>query len=244
MLTKKVINLLMIVLFFYSCKKDDMPDLDPEFIPDFSIPEYLKTNSELKDKLIDLTKKAKANNYESGYLVTMKDDGRAPYYIEITGDTYTPSLSFSLDYPIDGLLHNHYNGLFTIFSSSDIRVLYELCSNDFVNDYKKFHTIVVSAEETAYAITIEDKDQFLDFGDKYLSDISQFRKIEKSYFDLTRAYKKEYDNTYAFELAFFNTFFRQQISNGLNLYTASYPYNQWRSIHMENGQTELTYQNL
>lgn len=237
-------RLMFICFICLSCAKEELPTLDEEAALEYDIRKRLQENSGLRDKLIDLTHKAETNNYESGYLVTLSKDKRTAEYVEIFGDPRTPSLSFSLSKPIDGLLHNHYGGLFPIFSCSDLRVIYEICDAKLMNDSKDFHAVIVSTEKIAYAIGIDDKDRFLEFGNMFLGNVLNFRQIEKSFFDLQKDYRNSHDYVYSFELAFFNVLFRQEQTTGLNVYRSNYPFNEWYIINIDKENNKLYYDRL
>ena len=66
-----------------------------------------------------------------------------------------------------GLIHDHYEGLNSIFSPDDLQDLYAKMLLSQITD--NFFIGLVTAEGTAYILQVQDRQTFIEFGNKYLA---------------------------------------------------------------------------
>ena len=147
------------------CEQMDKLAKDPSFI----------------NKMKDLQSKTN-QNYESGYVI--KRDGDALSYTSIQGDSNQGQIDFAVNDKIDGYMHNHYTGLLSIFSGTDIRAMFQLYQGSHINRLMTFTMTVVTANGTSYALKVSDYSKFISFGNNYLSSDSSFNSFESIYSNL------------------------------------------------------------
>lgn len=68
---------------------------------------------------------------------------------------------------LDGFIHNHYDkeGSLSIFSPHDLYAIYNWLTNGNINDNNSFIFAITISDNTTYAITIDDPQAFIAFGD-------------------------------------------------------------------------------
>lgn len=95
-------------------------------------------------------------------------------YVISDGNINIPTAPY-LFYPgiSNGILHNHYSGLLSIFTVEDLAGIYDIVKNPYViADELTF--VLVTKAGTVYALTISDKNKLIAFGNKNLS--SEYQK--------------------------------------------------------------------
>lgn len=90
-------------------------------------------------------------------------------YTTAEGNNFNPSPTYDFFTSTDGVLHNHYEELLSIFSMVDLADLYEKIKIPQISD-SFFIALVTKRGDNygVYIITIENRIKFLEFGDKYL----------------------------------------------------------------------------
>lgn len=83
--------------------------------------------------------------------------------------------------PISNFMHNHYKGLLSVFSGSDLAVMYNWMKNDKMDDPSKFSMSLVTANGTTYMLQIDDIKKFQNFGKTWLVNATWFTVFETFY---------------------------------------------------------------
>lgn len=149
-------------------------EYDEEFKTPCKQMDEAESDSPLKAKLSEL--KGKTNdNREFGRLIT----GTYPTKFSgfLVGRPNEAGISFVASSKIDGFLHSHYKGLLPVFSGSDIKAIYDLHKESKIRKWKTFSAYLVTSG-TTYALKIDDINDFLAFGDRFLSSENKFNGFE------------------------------------------------------------------
>ncbi|MFZ4105000.1 hypothetical protein, partial [Flavobacterium sp.] len=106
-------------------------------------------------------------------------------YEDFQGNVNVPEADYAGNSTMQGFIHSHYQGLISIFSAGDLQDIYnQMVYPDITDD---FFYGVVTAEGTAYILQVIDRDAFIAFGNKYLSD------TKKKDFFMDKIYDKKYN---------------------------------------------------
>ena len=131
-----------------------------------------------KDKITEL--KGKLNlNYETGYYFNGAGNNSSNY-TAINGQLNGGSILFNVTTPIDGFLHTHYNGLFTTFSVADLQAIYNLYTNNLINNINSFSATVTTSYGT-YTLLVDNINLFSTFGQNNLTSINNIQELEGGY---------------------------------------------------------------
>ncbi|WP_035079943.1 hypothetical protein, partial [Anditalea andensis] len=84
------------------------------------------------------------------------------------------SVSISTHNPIDGYIHSHYQGLWPIFSLSDVKVIYHMHENNLLANGLESFFIGVITQHTAYIMKIENETAFLEFAEQNFDSQASF----------------------------------------------------------------------
>jgi len=183
----------------------------------------LKNDTKFQQKMNDLSNAAKNYKFERVYTVY---DNPNPIntsttidnynFFPFNGNVYNPSASYTYSTNIKGLIHSHYEGLFSIFSSPDLQDLYNILLNPSITS--DFFYGVVTEDGTSYIITISDRTKFINFGNKYLSNYQDFKDFEVQIFN--KKYNIKPDNSVATnELGFLKMM--SDLDIGINFYSGN-----------------------
>lgn len=132
-------------------------------------------NKEVFKNFVSVLKDSTDLDHEVGYALTDNATG----YDAIQG-TPDADLDYAVAYDIpngtvvDILIHTHYTGGLSIFSPDDLQQVYKMLKNPNITIPKNFTCVVVTPSNEVYALTIDNKTNFLAFGDKNLSTEEKF----------------------------------------------------------------------
>ncbi|WP_350290263.1 hypothetical protein [uncultured Croceitalea sp.] len=147
--------------------------IETEFLDPCKQMAKLESDSELISKLLELKSKTDDNREYAYYLY----NGKNTYFSPLkSGPPNGGEISLTPTSTIDGLLHSHYRGLYSIFSGADIRWIYEIYKRGKMRKWKNFIAIVVT-NETVYSLKIDDINKFIAYGDLYFSSDGAFKDV-------------------------------------------------------------------
>jgi len=98
------------------------------------------------------------------------------------GNPYIDLNTSSLPTNMSGFIHTHYQGLLSIFSGSDIRVIYQLHKAGNIKNLDSYTSGLVTANGTTYLLKIEDTEKFIKFGEDYLKDDIAFTYLFEDFY--------------------------------------------------------------
>lgn len=114
-------------------------------------------------------------NYENGYVIG-KDGAGQTVYQPIQGNVNQPSLpNLNFQFPVDGMMHSHFTGGFSIFSPADIRSLYNTFNDHMANPGFSF---AVTTSTGTYVLQVTDVAAFLQYGSGHLADEPAFNEFQ------------------------------------------------------------------
>ncbi len=90
-------------------------------------------------------------------------------YANYDGNINSPTAEFTIFTNSAGYIHSHYAGLGSVFSGEDLQYLYQLLKNN-PTYFDNIFLGLVTSSNTAYLLQIENRAEFIAFGDKYLAD--------------------------------------------------------------------------
>lgn len=198
----------------------------------------LKNDVGFKQKLQDL-KTAADNNYFETTIIIADNNNNTPTdnynYVSSNGNPNIPQAPY-LFYPgiSKGLLHNHYSGLLSIFTVADLAGIYDIVKNPNVTADELTFALVTKAG-TVYALTINDKNQFIAFGNKNLSN-----EYQKQYLisDLIKNYNVIETNSNDTNEKGFQKMMKDY-NMGINLFRGdNVNFNSWTKIQRVKGRFE------
>ncbi|WP_405203359.1 hypothetical protein [Dokdonia sp. LLG6352-1] len=160
--------------------------LDVEFLSDCNLlgnlsdsPSYQQRIQELIDNNTGNTEIAYWGNNDNNGVTNFSDDDR---FESIEGQNGIQNPPIPQD-PIESFIHNHFNngtnGVIPVFSPADLGTLYNLMINGRISDTDDFTMVMTSpgqsisdpSDDTLYAITITNSEDFLNFGASVFSNI-------------------------------------------------------------------------
>lgn len=114
-------------------------------------------------------------NYENGYVKGKDANGNMVYQLVQgnPGQPYLPGFNFSS--PVDGMLHSHFAGGFSIFSPADLLTLYSTYHDGHANPG---FTFAVTTPNGNYVLEVTDVNAFLQYGAAHLSDQTSFNQFQ------------------------------------------------------------------
>ncbi len=192
--------------------------------------EVLSKNFDFKKKFQELSHNT-GLNYETGYFFSK--NGTSYNFTYIQGLANDPEINFSISGPIDGFIHSHYTGTYSLFSGVDIKTMYTTYQYGMMNNPLSFSIGVTTPQGNSYMVGIEDISMFLNFSSANFSSQSSFNSLEEFYennFIAFTVYGKTEEE--ARELAFFETF----ANSGLQLFKGNSDFSQFKRITKNNYQ--------
>lgn len=139
----------------------------------------LAANENFKNRM-DSLKSLTNQNYETGYY-SIKNSDNTYTYTKQQGSASSASIQVNLTTSISGFMHNHYSGLLSIFSGSDIRQMYDWLRTGKLSDVSTFSMSLVTASGTTYMMQIDDVIKFQQFGQTWMADDLIFGVFENFY---------------------------------------------------------------
>ena len=141
----------------------------------------LKNDNDFKSRMNGLKNNVDGGNlFETVIVLENKTNPTATNnytYTNFQGNATNPSPSYECFTTSDGVIHNHYESLLSIFTMVDLADLYDKMKVTSISD--DFFIGLVTKRDGAYGIyiiNIENRAKFIEFGDKYLrSDTSSYK---------------------------------------------------------------------
>lgn len=122
-------------------------------------------------------------NYESGY--TYSNGGRnGSDYTAVDGLANADQIIYpNPSMPLDGIMHTHPPGTFSVFSMTDLASMYRTYHLNQMMDPSTFTITVFTDSGVDYAIKITNLNDFLDFGNISLFDDDAVRDFESTWYN-------------------------------------------------------------
>lgn len=139
----------------------------------------LSTNLDFKRRM-DSLKALTNQNFETGYYSVKNPNGTFTY-TKNQGSSGSASIFQNITTPISSYMHNHYTGLLSVFSGSDIRQMFEWFRTGKLSDVSTFTMSLVTASGTTYMMQNDDIMKFQQFGQTWMSDDLTFVLFESQY---------------------------------------------------------------
>jgi hypothetical protein len=137
----------------------------------------LENDSAFRSQMIFLKSVAMdpAVNFENGYVKGRDANGNIVYQpIQGNpGQPYLPNLAFTT--PVDGIMHTHFIGAFSIFSPGDLRSLYNTYSDGMAN---QGFTFAVTTPTGNYVLQVTNVAAFLQYGATHFEDATSFNVFQ------------------------------------------------------------------
>lgn len=227
---KTIITSLLITFIMISCNKESQEVEISHTKQDKQVVTISKSTP-LTNLLINLTSESKHISFEAGYFI-YPSVSQTFRFERIEGKKNEPLISLQPKNQIAGVVHCHYSNLFPSFSGSDVKAIYELYSDEHMNDFSTFFCGVVSYTGRGYMLMIEDLEKFLNYSAENFDNQNQFRNFELSYFKKQQIYLSDegFEGSYEFALADLLN------KSGLALYKANIPFREWYKLTFENGK--------
>lgn len=192
------------------------------------IMKILSENFGFKEKMQEMSNNT-GLNYETGY--TYSKNGGSYSFNYIQGQPNNPQINFSLNSPIDGIIHSHYSGTLSLFSATDIQSIFLTYQAGMMNNPLSFTIGVATSQGDTYTVGIENLSDFLNFSNTNFGSQTSFQQLENFYENnfimFTLLGKGEVE---ARELAFFETF----NNSGLQLFKGNASFSNFNKIQKNN----------
>lgn len=143
----------------------------------------LADNVKMINKLKDFKTKVTENKEYAAYIYQASSRGDYTFSNYIVGAPNTGQINLNLpSTDIDGLIHSHYNGsnMLSIFTSDDLKYMFQVMTNGKMRNYKDFTFTVVTGSST-YTLKIDDYQQFQEFGALYFNQSATFTLFNQMY---------------------------------------------------------------
>ena len=132
----------------------------------------LENDQDFKDQMELLQNLAQTDNKETAFKMVADGEGGYDFSPPIEGLANELGLDPQVanNEQIDGFIHNHWNKpkSLSVFSPHDLYFLYKSLKEGNINDVNSFIFAITTSDNTTYAITIEDSDSLIAFGDANL----------------------------------------------------------------------------
>ncbi len=186
-----------------------------------------RVNDQLfKDKLTYL-KNNTGQNRELGFYYSETENG-TNFSGVLMGMNGIHELGYlSLSSPVDGIMHTHFAGGLSVFSPQDLVTFFYLYQNGLVNNVNTFSFQIVTASGTRYSIAIENEDEFVAFGNEFLTDQNLLSFLFQS-LDI-----KPVNSSGSNEQKFLS--FLQVNNSGLTLMSANSTFTKWSRLSIGRG---------
>ncbi|WAC01128.1 hypothetical protein N7U66_13280 [Lacinutrix neustonica] len=156
-------------------------------------------------------------------------------YDEFQGTASNPFVSWTGNSTIKGVIHSHYDGLLSVPSPTDLQDMYnQLLTPTVTSDF--FYGVVTHSGK-AYILQVNDRSNFINFGNKNLinNKINKFIKNK-----IIKKYNIKENNTNATnELGFVKML--EELNVGLNIYKATdLTFSDYQKLEIQNNQVTAT----
>ncbi|MDA3615870.1 hypothetical protein [Polluticaenibacter yanchengensis] len=161
---------------------------------------------------------------EKGFFMKRNSNGTYSYspFTGIKGNSFIDIDIAALTSPISGYIHSHFTGLYSIFSGSDIRTIYDLYNANKIDNINNFFIGLVTSS-TAYILKVTDPVAFQQFGNKYFSNDVSFQLFEYIYSNAY--YISEHNPASQNEANFINLL--KTSNSGLKLFSGTNTFDAW-----------------
>lgn len=144
---------------------------------------FLNNDAVFLQKIETLKSAASQWNFEKLYTIyddptPNSDSGQTDNYDyeEFQGSQFQPTATYTGNTSMKGIIHSHTDDLLSIFSPQDLRDFYNLINNPLITE--DFFYGVVNSDGVAYVLQLSNRQEFINFGNKYLSSDSKFAVFE------------------------------------------------------------------
>lgn len=137
---------------------------------------------------------------------------------------------------IDGFIHSHFAGLYSIFSPGDLASLSSIYANNGIKNINTFVFGLVTASNTQYIMVIDDPVKFATFAQQFLLPDGTIDKTSSDLFGLVDYHKyniKENNISPTNELGFIQLLLDKNA--GLKVLKGSNNSNDWAELNIKNG---------
>ncbi len=186
-------------------------------------------NSKTKD-LFGILKPKVNSTKEFGYILT--EDGGAISDTPIEGDSGEYRIKFPVNAPIDGLIHSHFAGGYSVFSVSDMFALAQLYKNGKIKDMDSFVIGVVTASNTQYMMIIDDPTKFGTFANNLFSGNTIDETTQDLYEIIFMNFGIKTNNTAAKNESLFLSYL-QTNKTGLKLLKGDATFSNWQLLNKD-----------
>jgi hypothetical protein len=126
----------------------------------------LKKNKALDSLFRELEKKV-SDKKEYAYNFSQNSDGAIKDLVLDTGNTGTGTTPINTVSRIDALLHSHYDGLLSIFTSDDLNTLATFFNQNGFNNPSSFIYGLITSSGTQYVLQISDTSAFSIYANRF-----------------------------------------------------------------------------
>jgi hypothetical protein len=158
-----------------------VPELE-ELDKDCALILKLQKDTNFKSRMSSLIEPARAWSREKVNVVNENTNPTSTNnytYVNSEGTPQSPTAEFTLLTNSAGYIHSHYRKLGSVFSAGDLQYLYQLLKNN-PTYFDDIFLGLVTASNTAYLLRIENRADFIAFGDKYLADDKKINNFQKN----------------------------------------------------------------
>lgn len=150
-------------------------------------------------------------------------------YATVEGEPGEAGIDLQVHQPVDGCMHNHFNGLLSIFSPDDLWSMFKLSRDNNMVNPSTFNIFVTTASETQYLLKIEDSVKFKNFASKSLS--QDFWYFKFTYQD---TWEIDIDNDRETNEKAFLRFLKQSNGgSGLKLFKGNADFSEWTPLGLD-----------
>ncbi len=169
-----------------------------------------------------------ANNKDRETAWTFYKDGNGnPHYQYHQGPVGGDHVDLTFTQSIDGAMHQHYDfdGAFSIFSSQDMKALYEAYVDGNINNLATFTYGLVTHHGTRYMLKVDDVQALINFFSNNFSTKAQFDSFNADYNLYRFGYIFGYGEVIGGRLAFLRLL--EEKNSGLKLFEANANFTSW-----------------
>ena len=186
-------------------------------------------NNKTKD-LFGILKPKVNSTKEFGYILT--EDGGTISDTPIEGDIGEYRIKFPVNAPIDGLIHSHFAGGYSVFSVSDMFALAFLYKNGKIKDIDSFVIGVVTASNTQYLMVIDEPAKFGAFADNLFTGNTIDETTQDLYEIIYMNFGIKTNNTAANNESLFLSYL-QTNKTGLKLLKGDATFSNWQLLNKD-----------
>lgn len=149
-------------------------------------------------------------------------------YLDFTGSNNKPVATYDIVLnhanKFKGVMHSHYQGLLSVFSTKDLQDFYKNIKNDAFSD--DLFTVLVTKSGTRYMLMVSNKAAFISFGDTFLATDRKLEILGKKYEN--KYYITETGSNAVNEKGFVKML--AEMNAGLNTYSGDATFTNWQKL--------------